>query len=200
MKRCIIFDCNGLFLKFQHKLSVRFCRDFNIALELFIPAQIEIMNNVRRPNAPDLFSLWLPYFENWKVSFDKESFLRYWFDSEIEVPKMFDLIKELKSAGNKVFILSNNFRERYEYKKDFFDRLNSLCDGVYYSWNTGFVKPHPNAFGLVLATQNIMPDECLFFDDDPRNVIAAEDIGIESYVFKDYYFCRALLLEKGLLV
>lgn len=199
MKNVVIFDCNGIFLKFGKKFVQAFTEDFEIPTEEFLPIHMEIMNNIRRPDAPDLFELWQPYLAAWGLELDKQGFYDYWFGREKEVPEMFDIVKSLQTSDVTVVILSNNFRERYLEKKEFFDRLNNLCDFAYYSWTTGFVKPHADAFNFVLASNNWEAEQCLFFDDSIMNVTAAQDLGIEAHHFKDVAGCKKILKEHNLL-
>jgi HAD superfamily hydrolase (TIGR01509 family) len=198
MKNTVILDCNGLFFTLKEKFLHRFCRDFDVPLEVFMPVHLEIMNNVRRPDAPNIFSLWQPHFLEWGISLQEEEFYQYWFDAEKEHDEMIECVKVIRATGARVIILSNNFRERYEYKKDFFDKINQSVDAVYYSWNTGFVKPHADSFNLVLATQNVTADQCLFFDDSPQNVAAAEGLGITSYIFTNIDEMKGILAEYDL--
>lgn len=199
MKNVVIFDCNGLFMKSEKGFVQNFCEYFEIPQEEVLPVYMEIMNNVRRPDAPQLYSLWKPYFDAWGIEMTEEQLFEFWFEPEKEVPEMLELLREIVDQENLGIILSNNFRERYEFKKDFFDRLNDVASSSYYSWNTGFVKPHQDSFNLVLATNNLTAAQCVFFDDSPINVAAADEIGMTAFLFTSVEECRAVLQEQGIL-
>ena len=90
----------------------------------------------------------------------------------------------LRQKGIKVFILSNNFKERAEFYGQY-PWIHEAVDKVYFSWQTGFVKPDPQAWQLVLSENNLNPEDCIYFDDQQKNLDAAEGLGIKSYVFTD---------------
>ena len=90
----------------------------------------------------------------------------------------------LRQKGIKVFILSNNFKERAEFYGQY-PWIHEAVDKVYFSWQTGFVKPDSRAWQLVLDENDLKPEECMYFDDQDRNVKAAESLGINSYIFTD---------------
>ena len=185
VKKAIIFDLNGVFIK-SPKLSDRFRDDFNVPEKEFMPALLEIMQKVRRPGSMDVFLLWRPYLKKWEIDFSKDQFFDYWFGKEGVDETLFEFALELKKMGYKIFILSNNFIERAKYyEKEFpelFDKMG-IFDRVYYSWQTGFVKPDKRAFELLLKENDLNPTECLYFDDSLRNIESAAELGIESYLF-----------------
>lgn len=180
--KAIIFDLNGVFT-LSRKLSDRFREDFGIGEEVFLPVLKEVMAQVRKPGAKDMYSYWQPHLEKWKVPLNENQFLDYWFSSEEENREMIKIAEELKRKGITLFILSNNLRERAKYYKEQFSFLDTLFSKVYYSWQTGFIKPDRRAYQLVLEENNLRPEECLYFDDSQTNVDVATALGIESYLF-----------------
>lgn len=180
----IIFDLNGVFITCP-KLSERFEKDFNVPIEKFMPALKEIMTKVRQHGVEDIYNLWKPFLDEWGVKLSENEFLDYWFGGEEENTELTDLARVLRHKGLQLIILSNNFHERSEYYAKNFPFLSELFDGVYYSWQTGFVKPSAEAFQNVLNKHNLRPSECLFFDDSEKNVELAKKLGIESYIFDE---------------
>lgn len=178
----VIFDLNGVFLE-SPKLSDRFSLDYGVDKDEFLGALKQIMDQVRQPNAPATFSLWQPYLNKWGLKLSEKEFYDYWFSGEHLVPELLDFARELKTKGLRMSILSNNFRERTTYYRDHFPELFSEFDGVYFSWETGFVKSQPEAYENVLKRQNLTADECIFFDDSPKNVELAQSLGIKSQVY-----------------
>lgn len=181
--KAVIFDLNGVFIQ-SLKLSDRFRRDFQIDETVFLPALQEVMSHVRKPNANSVYSYWLPYFTKWGVTLNEVQFLEYWFSAEKENFEMVKMAEDLKQRGLKLFILSNNFRERADYYRQHFLFLNSIFQKIYYSWQTGFIKPDKQAFELILKENDLKASECLYFDDSQKNVDVAKEIGIEGYLFQ----------------
>lgn len=183
MIKAIIFDLNGIFLQ-SPKLSDRFEKDFNIKPAVFLPKLFEIMEKVRKPEAQPAFSFWKEILEEWKVKFTEKEFWNYWFGGEIQSEKMISFSKNLRGKGIKIFILSNNFKERASFYEHY-PWTNDSIDKLYFSWQTGFVKPDVRAWELILSENILKPEECLYFDDQEKNVKAAESVGIKSFIFKN---------------
>ncbi len=183
MIKAIIFDLNGIFLQ-SPKLSDRFEKDFSISPSIFMPKLLEIMEAIRKPNAQPAFNYWKPILKEWNVDLSESEFWDYWFKAEIPSEKMINFAKSLRQKGIKVFILSNNFKERAEYYGHY-SWIHEAVDKVYFSWQTGLIKPNIEAWKLVLSENKLEPKDCIYFDDQQKNLDAAENIGIKSYMFTD---------------
>ena len=116
---------------------------------------------------------------------NRDEFLKYWFEAEKENLKLINFAKELKSRNIKVIILSNNFKERTEYYDKNFPFIRDIIDKVYYSWQTGFVKPDKRAFELIFKDNNLNAKDCIYFDDSQDNINLAKSLGIKSYIYKN---------------
>ncbi len=181
MIKAAIFDLNGIFLQ-SPKLSDRFEKDFSISTKVFLPKLSEIMEKVRKPNAQPAFMYWKSVLSEWNISLSEKEFWDYWFKAEISSEKMISFAKSLREKGIKVFILSNNFKERAEYYGHY-SWIHEAVDKVYFSWQTGFIKPDVKAWQLVLSENNLKPEDCIYFDDQQKNLDSALSIGIKSYMF-----------------
>ena len=183
MIKTIIFDLNGVFIQ-SPKLSERFGEQFGVPENDFLPALKDIMTKIRLPNANDAFLYWQPYLQKWGVNLSKEEFFDFWFNAEKEAPEITALTRELKIKGLKIFILSNNFIERAAYYDKIFPFLREVADKIYYSWQTGFIKPNPEAYKIILRENNLKPEECIYFDDVKENIDIATSLGIKSFLFE----------------
>ncbi|OGZ33816.1 MAG: hypothetical protein A3I88_03480 [Candidatus Portnoybacteria bacterium RIFCSPLOWO2_12_FULL_39_9] len=192
MIKAIIFDLNGVFIK-APKLSDRFKEEFGILPDEFIPVLKSILVKVRMPKANDYFIYWKPYLDKWGVNLTKEQFFDFWSKTEKENPEMIELARQIKSKGIKIFILSNNFVERANYYKQNFPFLEEIFNKIYYSFETGFVKPNPEAYKKLLADNNLQSEECIYFDDSAENVETANNLGIKSFLFEGADKTRGIL-------
>jgi len=183
MKKAVIFDLNGVFIV-SPKLSDRFADTYGVAPEGFLPALSDVMAHVRMPGARAMYSYWQPYFAQWGLDISEREFTAFWFDAEKENKEMVELARELKAKGVKLFILSNNLSERSAFYDKYFPFLKELFEKQYYSWQTGFVKPDTRCFTTILYENALAPEECMYFDDSPKNVAVAQGLGIESYVYE----------------
>lgn len=78
-------------------------------------------------------------------------------------------------------------------------RLRHLFRVVINSATVGVAKPEPAAYWLALDGLGLQPAEALFIDDKPRNIVAAEQLGIPSLLFTSAPALAADLRERGLL-
>lgn len=94
----------------------------------------------------------------------------------------FEYIKKLKDKGYKLFLLANITEDSYKYINEKID-INNNFDGGIYSYQEHLIKPDPHIYNLILHKFNLKAEETIFFDDKEKNVIAACEVGIKSYVF-----------------
>lgn len=181
MLKAAIFDLNGIFLQ-SEKLSDRFERDFGVPTSDFLPKLSEIMGKVRQPNAGKAFEYWEPALKEWNVNLTEQEFWDYWFQAEKVSEEIVAFSRKLREQGVKVFILSNNFKERAEYYGHY-PWVHEAVDKIYFSWQTGFVKPDARAWSSILEEHQLEPEHCIYFDDQEKNLKAAQSVGIEAHIF-----------------
>ena len=197
MIKAVIFDLNGIFIQ-SPRLSERFHDKFGVDKEKFIAALNEIMAEVRRPNAGDAFAYWKPYLDKWGLKLTRSGFFVFWFIAEEEILELVESAKQIKNKGIDIFILSNNFKERADYYEKKFHFLK-IFNKVYYSWQTGFVKPDPESFKKLLEQNNLKPEECIYFDNSEKNVGVAENLGIKSFLFENITGFKNILKRYNLI-
>lgn len=192
--KAVIFDLNGVFIV-SRRLSDRLFDDFGVPQEVFLPVLKEVMGQIRKPDAGNAYSYWKPYLEKWGVVLNEKEFFDYWFSAEKENLAMIQIAEALRQKGISIFILSNNLRERSKHYQEAFLFLATLFDRTYYSWQTGYIKPDPRAYELLLQENNLRPTECLYFDDSATNVTVASSMGIQSYLFAGSESVRNILAK-----
>lgn len=77
--------------------------------------------------------------------------------------------------------------------------IRHLFDVVINSAVAGVAKPDPAAYRLALAGLGLAPAEALFIDDKPRNIAAADALGLATILFRDASGLRRDLMARGLL-
>lgn len=182
--KAVILDLNGIFLQSDY-LSKRMEERYGISGEEFYSALKEVMEEARKPGVEDSFKLWRPHLEKLGLPLSKEEFFHFWFSGEKLVPEVLEYTKELRKKGIKVFILSNNFKERTEYYRKNFPEIFENVDGAYFSWETGLVKPDPQAYQNILRQNGLKPEDCLYFDDSSKNIEVARGLGIDAHEYQD---------------
>ena len=85
-----------------------------------------------------------------------------------------EIAKKLKDIGYKIYVLSNMSTFTYEFFK--------LCDGIVISAYEHIKKPDEEIFKKLLNRYKLLPEECLFIDDDDtgRSFETANKLGING--------------------
>jgi putative hydrolase of the HAD superfamily len=98
-------------------------------------------------------------------------------------PEALDAIGKAKAAGCKLAILSNELD--LFYGADFRDKLPFLAefDLIVDATYTGILKPDPRAFAFVTEGLGIAAAECVFVDDQAKNIAGAEAAGMQAVAF-----------------
>jgi epoxide hydrolase-like predicted phosphatase len=95
--------------------------------------------------------------------------------------ELVDYIGTLK--GNYKLAVLSNARSNYLRNELAKYDLEKYFDEIVISSEVGLIKPEPEFFELVMQRLGVQPDECVFTDDNPKYVAAAEKLGIHGIVF-----------------
>ncbi|RCH53815.1 HAD family phosphatase [Mucilaginibacter hurinus] len=94
-----------------------------------------------------------------------------------------NVLKRLKDSGKyKIYALTNWSAETFGIAKERYDFLHWF-DGIVVSGEEKTRKPFPEFYQILLDRYSISPADALFIDDNQRNVLAAEKMGIKSIHF-----------------
>lgn len=185
MRKTLIFDLGGVFVRLDPECSIRrLCTRFPgldaAALRDFFedsPAALDyelgridtetFRKHVNRDLGLDL---------------GRGEFERMWNRIFDPVLPMIDLLPLLKSRYGLVLLSNTNplhfqaIGERWPFYRHF--------DSVVLSYEVGCMKPDARIYRTALERSGASAEDCLFFDDREENVRAAEGVGIASYVFE----------------
>lgn len=93
-------------------------------------------------------------------------------------------IKALKEKKYRVLYLSN-FSEKAEAECAPALDFLPLLDGGILSHRDKVIKPMPEIYQLLIDRYELVPKECVFLDDTPANLEAAEKFGIHTVHFQN---------------
>lgn len=111
---------------------------------------------------------------------------------------MVEFIRERREAGHAVALLSNFGMMLATALVDL--GIRDLFDPCVISAEIGVMKPEPAAYQAVLDRLGQPPDNCIFIDDSPANVTAAQNMGIHAIHFTpelDFVAAITPLLQRG---
>ncbi len=114
----------------------------------------------------------------------------------LEIEGSFELVRELKELGYRIYLLSNASLRQHEYWPRV--RASRYFDGTFISADVKLIKPQPEIFQLFLETFALKPEECFFIDDSNYNIEGALNSGMSGAIFHgDVGQIRAKLREAG---
>lgn len=114
-----------------------------------------------------------------------EEIFTKWQYSVSEYPFAEEWVKELKSKGLKVYVLSNYGRTMFGYAKEHFGFLRHV-DGGIISYAINRIKPQPEIYKALIDKYSIIPERAVFLDDLTDNLKAAAAFGINTIHVTDH--------------
>ena len=109
---------------------------------------------------------------------------------------VYDLVKELKGKGYRIYLLSNTCTRFHSFRKNI--PALEFFDGEFVSCDVHLVKPEPGIYLRFLEQFRLRPEECVFIDDDPRNIEGAVRCGMNGVIYHgDPAHLRLRLRELG---
>jgi 2-haloacid dehalogenase len=108
------------------------------------------------------------------------------------------ILEELKGAGYELHALTNWSAETFPHARVRFSFLERF-ETILVSADVGLIKPDPAIFRLLLERIGRAPAECIYIDDNPKNVAAAAALGFDAIAFQSAPQLRAALADRNLL-
>ena len=109
-----------------------------------------------------------------------------------------EVARQLKQNSWPLHLLSDQLHFRTRFIKEHNDL--SFFDNLFFSSETGFIKPEKEAYLNVLNKINRTPDQCVFIDNNQDNVVGAEKVGIKSILFKNEGQLQSELEKLGIAI
>ena len=184
MIRTIVFDMGGVLIKFDREFFIRRLgvdsHDEEVLMnEVFCSLEWARMDRGSLTEEEAVKSVCARLPE--RLHLAAERLVTMWERPILEVDGMYELVKELKDKGYKVYLLSNASVRQHEY----WPRIpaSELFDGKLISSDVHLVKPQPEIYRLFCDTFHVLPEECFFIDDSPQNIEGAYEVGIQGAIF-----------------
>lgn len=111
-------------------------------------------------------------------------------------PYAYSWIRELKSKGYRVYILSNFSEKLHSECGDKLDFLRET-DGYILSYQEKLIKPDDRIYQTLIEKYQLVPEESVFIDDKQVNIEAARKNGLHGIVFTSYEKTVDLLKGMG---
>ena len=95
-------------------------------------------------------------------------------------------LKSLKERGYKLFLLTNYPDWMFDYHFEYTFTFAPYVDGKVVSGKVKQIKPDAEIYQIILQKYHLVPEECVFIDDRPENIHAAEKQNIKGIIFTNY--------------
>ena len=105
---------------------------------------------------------------------------------------MLDLLRRLKQADHRLYILSNMHRLSWDYLSRHFDFWN-LFEHAVISSQVGMIKPEPGIYEYLLSRCQLDPADTVFIDDVAKNLAPAAVLGMRTIRFEGVASCERQL-------
>jgi len=200
MIKNIVFDMGGVILDFNLKKTVE--AEFSPEYHEVIYEHVFGENSVWKTLDEGIYTFdqvipgileKLPEELHEKVS----AMVTDFYDYMPPFPETYELIKELKENGYKIYLLSNATPR-------FFDRFLDVpafqyFDGLFISALYKLLKPNREIYEAFCNKFSLDPAECFFIDDLEANIEGAKKYGMQGFQFKapDTTELRKALREQG---
>lgn len=145
------------------------------------------LGDVMRAELPSLAGR-LPFLEplrevleRWRVATPAEDVLRMWQHIDVD-PVMVDAVQELRAAGVRCALTTNQHPERAAYMRENLG-YDEVFDVLFYSCDLGVAKPDPAYFATAVERLGTRPARTLLLDDNADNIAGAKEAGLVAELF-----------------
>lgn len=196
MKRCILFDADGVLTLPEDVFSVVYARSHALDAEPFE----DFFKNEWQPivtGTKDLKESIAANPELWQWNGTSDELLDYWFKTEdVRNDELLKVVSELRDKDIPCYLATDQEKYRAEYMKSVM--FKDLFSGYFVSAELGVTKTDPRFFELVLKHltaqyPGLKPNEIIFFDDSQSKVDTAKAVGIDARLFESSEQVRSLL-------
>lgn len=199
-KPALIFDLGGVLIDWNPRYLYRQLFPDEAAMEQFLAEVCRPEWNAQQDHGRPFAAAIAELVEQFPA---QEQLIRAWWERWPEtmrgaVTGTVEILSELRAAGYPLFALSNWSAETYPHAEARFEFLQWF-EYVALSGRLKLSKPQPEIYLHLLERIGRPAAECLFIDDSPANVAAAQHLGLQAMQFTSPPELRAALQARGLL-
>ena len=184
MIKNVIFDCGQVLIKYNEVDIASFYTDNAADAEILGKVGMsrkywELFDRGTLEEADYLVEVKKELPEHLHTAVEKLS--EEWVKCCPPMPGMEEIVCDVKKTGKKLYLLSN-FNKRLRYEQHYIPALKYF-DALVISGEIKKAKPDRDIYEYLLSTYDLVPEECVFIDDNPANIAMAKSLGIHGYLF-----------------
>lgn len=123
-----------------------------------------------------------------------KNILDHWHESLIEKEEMINLLELLKFKGYNLYLFSNASKRFYTYYNNF--KCLTYFDQMIISADIKHSKPSKEFYTIASKLCQIDLSESFFIDDSAQNIVSANRIGMNGYIYNGSYSLLYRYLQK----
>jgi len=125
--------------------------------------------------------------------FTREDFKEFIFSRSQELPDTLAWLKQWKKdSGFRIISINNEGKELNDYRVKKF-KLHEVFDAFVSSCEVNMRKPDPGIFKLAMGIAQVLPQQCVYFDDRIMFANAAQKLGIRSFQHTSFESTKKIL-------
>lgn len=193
----LVFDLSGVFFNNGLKVAIKKISD-GLSLS---PETVEFVLNGSfaekyRTGLVESEYFWKNAKSYLKVD-DIGKIRQIFFESYYPHEESVKLLKSLREKGVKTAFLSNSPKDRTEFLDKRY-RFISMFDFGLFSFEAHTWKPDNNIYVEFLERFKLNPQDIVYIDDEMKNLVPAETLGMKTVLFQDISQFKRKLKEIGI--
>lgn len=197
MIKTILFDLGGVI--YQHPkeiipkvISQIFNQPFEKTIRVYEKYKEDYFTGKLATNSL-IISLCSSYKCSKSIDEIKELWLKYYSKLAHPNNKVLDIVKKLQ-RNYKIYLFSNTTEMSHIHNKK--TRIYDFFDDIFLSFKMNMKKPDKVIYKKVISVIKFKPSDCLFIDDDLKNLIPAEQLGMKTILFNILTEAPEKLIEE----
>ncbi len=131
------------------------------------------------------------------LSFEMQALIDDWYELLRPKREVCALILELKQFGYDVYYLSNISKSAMDFLRTKTTVMRLFSGGIASS-DVRISKPDPGIYRCLLSEYSLKIEETVFIDDTGKNVEAAHDMGLTSFLYTSTEQLKNSLYKEGI--
>lgn len=186
--KAICFDLDGVYFlngksNFLKNLCVKYGITEESAKRVFLKS--DQMNKQYKLGKMTDNEFWSWAIKEWEINASAEEIVSLLIKGYEVNNAAVEYVKNVRAAGYKTIICSNNFPARINGLQKRFGFLNDF-DVVVLSYMAGIDKPNKKIFQTLIDKTNLAANEIFYSDDDESKMQGARELGINTYLYTDF--------------
>ncbi len=184
MIKLIIFDFSNVCFSLEEPPFLqKFSQEHTLNYEEFETAYMGLVKKAEVGEETGI-NMWKILLEKYHLSGNPQKIIQEMMDAKEAYWDVLELAKKLRLKGCKTSFFTNYNEDYWKLIENRFD-LKLYFDFGIVSFQVKSRKPDAEGFNIILRHFNVKPQEAVFTDDSPNNLVEPRKLGIHVIQFKN---------------